>query len=375
VGQGLVVDVAGFTQLGRDHLDLHGDEEAYFAAKASLFTPQHARRAVVTVDDAAGRRLAAQAQVPVLRLSASGATEADARVVQARPRPTVGFEVDLQVRAESARADGAPVRLDLHFTVGLPGRFNVANAALAATMLVVAGVEPDAVVAGLSAARAVPGRMEPVDAGQGFVALVDYAHTPDALASALASVRPAGGRLLVVLGCGGDRDVAKREPMGETAAALADVVVVTDDNPRSEDPRAIRASVLRGAAVGASGREGDSRPVVHEEADRGTAIAWAVARARPGDVVVVAGKGHETGQEVDGVVHPFDDRAVLAAALGAVGHGAVGHGAVGHGAVGHGAVGHGAAAGDAGEADLVGRGQDTPRTGVHRAPDNPEDRA
>jgi UDP-N-acetylmuramoyl-L-alanyl-D-glutamate--2,6-diaminopimelate ligase len=189
----------------------------------------------------------------------------------------------------------------------LPGRFNVANAVLAVALLDAVGVPADTAVAGL-ADTVVPGRMEPVDAGQPFVAVVDYAHTPDAVATALAALRQATpGRLLTVLGCGGDRDAGKRPEMGRVAAEGSDVLIVTDDNPRSEDPAAIRAAVLAGAREVPAER----RAEVAEEGDRRAAIAEAVRAARPGDAVLVAGKGHETGQEAGGRVTPFDDRAVL----------------------------------------------------------------
>jgi UDP-N-acetylmuramoyl-L-alanyl-D-glutamate--2,6-diaminopimelate ligase len=320
---GLRVDVAGFTQLGRDHLDLHGDDEAYHRAKARLFTPQHAVSGVVTVDDPAGRRVAAEASVPVVTLGVRH--PAEATVTSSLARPSGGYDVTLRLPEEPPGKT-----FDLHFTVRLPGAFNVANAALAATMLVRAGIDPDAVAAGLSSCAGVPGRMEPVSVGQPFLAVVDYAHTPDALATALAALRKAAGRLTVVFGCGGDRDAAKRELMGAVASAGADVVVVTDDNPRSEQPAAIRQAVLTGAAAGPA--------EVHEIGDRADAIRWAVARAGKGDVVLVAGKGHETGQEVAGTSYPFDDRSQLRAAL-------------------------------------AGRGfEDTPDGGVRRAPPTPEDR-
>jgi UDP-N-acetylmuramoyl-L-alanyl-D-glutamate--2,6-diaminopimelate ligase len=190
----------------------------------------------------------------------------------------------------------------------LPGRFNVANAVLAVALLDAVGVPVETALAGL-AETVVPGRMEPVDAGQPFVAVVDYAHTPDAVATALAALRAATpGRVLTVLGCGGDRDPGKRAAMGEAAARGSDLLVVTDDNPRSEDPAAIRAAMLAGVPA-------DRRGDVLEIGDRRAAVAAAVARARPGDAVLVAGKGHETGQEVAGTLHPFDDRAVLREAL------------------------------------------------------------
>ena len=190
----------------------------------------------------------------------------------------------------------------------LPGRFNVANAVLAVALLDAVGVPVETALRGI-AETVVPGRMEPVDAGQPFVAVVDYAHTPDAVATALAALRGAtAGRVITVLGCGGDRDPGKRPAMGAAAAAGSDLLVVTDDNPRSEEPAAIRAAMLAGVPA-------DRRAAVLEVGDRRAAIAEAVALARPGDTVLVAGKGHETGQEVAGVVTPFDDREVLREAL------------------------------------------------------------
>jgi UDP-N-acetylmuramoyl-L-alanyl-D-glutamate--2,6-diaminopimelate ligase len=193
----------------------------------------------------------------------------------------------------------------------LPGSFNVANAVAAFAALRALDVAAQDAARGIATVD-VPGRMEPVDRGQGFAAIVDYAHSPDAVERALRVARGfARGRVLVVLGCGGDRDTEKRPVMGEVAARLADVLVVTDDNPRSEDPAAIRASMLAGARSVADGRRAD----VTEVGDRRDAIRTAVRAAGRGDVVLVLGKGHEQGQEVAGVVHPFDDRTVLAEAL------------------------------------------------------------
>jgi UDP-N-acetylmuramoyl-L-alanyl-D-glutamate--2,6-diaminopimelate ligase len=199
--------------------------------------------------------------------------------------------------------------------VRLPGRFNVANAVLAVALLDAVGVPVASALAGI-AQTVVPGRMEPVEAGQPFVAVVDYAHTPDAVATALSALREAtSGRLITVLGCGGDRDPGKRAAMGTSAARLSDVLVVTDDNPRSEDPAAIRAAMLAGVAEVPA----DRRAEVLEVAGRGNALAAAVALAAPGDTLLIAGKGHETGQEVAGTVHPFDDRTVLREVLAAMG--------------------------------------------------------
>lgn len=277
--------VAVFTNLSRDHLDHHGDLRAYFQAKARLFEPALSDRAVVAVDDPHGRLLR------------------DAALI-----PTVGFELadatDLVLGRDGStfRWRGVEVRIDL------PGRFNVANALAAATAAAELGIEPATIAAGLAAAGPVPGRFERIDVGQPYLAAVDFAHTPDGLEQLLAAARElaGGGRVLVVFGAGGDRDPSKRAPMGEVVSRLADVAVVTSDNPRHEDPAAIISQVRSGMDP--------SRPV-HVDPDRRSAIEWAVAEARPGDVLLVAGKGHETTQTTGDVVTPFDDRAVLRAAV------------------------------------------------------------
>jgi len=280
---GICFDVAAFTNLSQDHLDFHPTMEDYEAAKASLFTAERSRRAVVNVDDPAGRRLIRSAGVPLV---------------------TYGEDADWQAREVDLRGNGSSFRLtgpgvDMRAGVRLPGEFNVANAVAAIAVLVSAGVPVEDAVRGVADLPGVPGRMERVDVGQDFLAVVDYAHTPDAVTRLVEAVRAvSAGRVLLVLGCGGDRDRGKRPLMGRAAAA-ADVAVLTSDNPRSEDPDAILAEMAAGA------------PGALREPDRRAAIALAVAQARPGDVVVVAGKGHETGQEVAGTVHPFDDRVVL----------------------------------------------------------------
>ena len=277
--------VAVFTNLSQDHLDFHGTLEDYFAAKASLFLPDRAAVGVINADDPWGRRLLESASLPTRPFGLADA---------------VGLEVDR--RGSSFTWQGQPVRLRL------AGVVNVANALAAAAAARELGVDAAAVAEGLSALEAVRGRYEPVDRGQPFSVLVDYAHTPDALERALAGARQMAGegRVLVVFGCGGERDRAKRPLMGEVAARLADVAVLTNDNPRSEDPAAIIEEVRAGA-------EG-----LVVEPDRRAAIALAFERARPGDVVVLAGKGHEATQVIGGDGRPFDDRAVAAELLGSL---------------------------------------------------------
>lgn len=276
---------AVFTNLSHDHLDFHRDLEDYFEAKATLFTPEYADAAVVNLDDPRGRTLAERALVPT-----SGFSMADAS--------------DIAITPTRARFRWRGVEVDLP----LGGAFNVANALAAATAATVLGVDPATVAAGLRGAPPVPGRFEPVDEGQPFAVLVDYAHKPGALAQALEAARGAteGGRVLLVVGAGGDRDASKRPEMGEVAARLADRVVLTSDNPRGEDPLAIIDAIRSGMPASAD---------VTVEPDRATAIARAIDDALPGDVVLVAGKGHETYQEVGGEVRPFDDRQECAAAL------------------------------------------------------------
>ena len=294
---GVVFDVAAFTNLGRDHLDFHADLEDYFAAKAQLFTPARARRGLVNLDDTYGRRLLAQAEIPMRTFSRHPGAGADWWADAVVPTAT-GSRFVLH------GPDG-----ELPVEVPLPGDFNVANAVCAVASLAEVGYDPVVVAEAMGRGGGVPGRMEPVTVGQDFTAVVDYAHKPDAVEAVLTSVRPSTeGRVIVVIGAGGDRDRGKRAVMGEIASRLADVVVVTDDNPRTEDPAAIRAELLRGAARGGPAE-------LHEEGDRRAAIRLAVGLARAGDCLVVAGKGHETGQEVGGVVHPFDDRIELRAAL------------------------------------------------------------
>jgi UDP-N-acetylmuramoyl-L-alanyl-D-glutamate--2,6-diaminopimelate ligase len=288
--------VAAFTNLGRDHLDFHADEETYFEAKASLFTPERTRRAVLNVDDPRGRELAERVvrdgRVELTTVSLGGTTDVAALSCDLRDDGRTAVRVRLRNR---------PVA----FTLSLPGAFNVRNAITALAMVEVTGGDVDAAAAGLAAAT-VPGRMQRVELGPDApVVYVDFAHTPQAVTAALEAA--GSRRRIAVLGCGGDRDPAKRRPMGAAAATHADLVVVTDDNPRSEEPAAIRAEVLAGARAVPGTAE------VLDGGDRRSAIRLAMMRARPGDVVAVLGKGHELGQEVGGAVLPFSDVEVIAA--------------------------------------------------------------
>ena len=295
---GFTFDVGVFLNLGRDHLDFHGDVQSYFLAKAALFTPSRARHAVVNADDTQGKALIELIgdQIPVTTFSTAGRV-ADWRATNIRAHR---LGTDLSVLMPDGR--------DLPLSVPLPGIFNVSNAVAVLAALAAAGFDPEEAAAGIASSPGVPGRMERIEEGQDFTVVVDYAHKPDAITAVLAALRPVtAGRLIVVVGAGGDRDQGKRPLMGAAAAQVADLVIVTDDNPRSEDPAAIRSSVLAGASVGPA--------AVVEVADRRDAIEHAIALAHRGDAVVIAGKGHETGQEIAGEVHPFDDRIVVREAL------------------------------------------------------------
>ena len=278
---GMRFAAAVFTNLGHDHLDLHGSMENYYAAKASLFRPGLADLGVVNADDPAGRRILDEASIPMVPFSVESLSE-----------------VNVEVDCISYRWRGRRVRLPIG------GGFNVMNSLAAAETAVTLGVGADDVASALSSAEPVPGRFEAVRNAHGFHVIVDYAHTPDGLASVLASAREAStGRVIVVFGCGGNRDRDKRPQMGRVASGAADLVIVTSDNPRGEDPRAIIAEIVAGIPDG----EGVGAIV---EPDRAIAIEEALRLARPGDVVVLAGKGHETTKTIGDQVIEFDDRAV-----------------------------------------------------------------
>ncbi|HEY8081625.1 MAG TPA: UDP-N-acetylmuramoyl-L-alanyl-D-glutamate--2,6-diaminopimelate ligase [Acidimicrobiales bacterium] len=285
---GLRFDVAVFTNLSHEHLDYHGTMDAYFEAKAGLFEPARAAAAVVCVDDEWGRRLAARHAVPTVEVSSSDASS-----------------VEVGLGRTSFRWRDHPV------TTGLTGHVNVIDSLLALSAASVLGVDDAEAAIALSLVPPVPGRLEAVGSGAPRV-LVDYAHTPAALQQVLGDLRALdpSARLIVVFGCGGDRDADKRPEMGRVASELADEVIVTSDNPRSEDPEAILDAIVAGAT-------GPAR--LRRQIDRVAAIAEAIESASSDDVVLIAGKGHETAQEIAGTLVPLDDREVAGAALSAKG--------------------------------------------------------
>jgi UDP-N-acetylmuramoyl-L-alanyl-D-glutamate--2,6-diaminopimelate ligase len=311
---GLGCEVAVFTHLSHDHLDYHGTMERYLDAKLMLFDGRNGPpaasggTAVVHARDpraAAVMAAAARGGMRLLRTSDDAAEEAAEVVVREIVPVTEGLRLVVSAMGQLPLPGAAATRESARreHRVGLPllGRYNAANAAVAFGAALALGIAPGTIVRGLESMPAVPGRLERVDAGQPFLVLVDYAHTPDALARSLAAAREhATGRVLLVFGCGGDRDRGKRPLMGRSAAQGAERVWVTSDNPRGEDPAAIIAEVV----AGAPGRG------LLIEPDRRAAIAAAIAEARPGDAVLIAGKGHETTQTIGDRVLPFDDRMV-----------------------------------------------------------------
>jgi UDP-N-acetylmuramoyl-L-alanyl-D-glutamate--2,6-diaminopimelate ligase len=287
-------DALVFTNLSQDHLDLHGTMEEYFLTKRRLFVGAQPPPAAVNVGTEWGRRLAA-----------------DLADAHRAPLVTYGLGEDAEIRPEALEvtAEGSRFRAaGIDVETRLRGLFNVENAlgALAAGLLL--DLDETAIAEGIAAVPGVPGRFEVVDEGQPFFVVVDYSHTPDSLATALRAARGlAEGKVVVVFGAGGDRDRGKRPLMGRVAAELADVAIVTSDNPRSEEPLAIIQDVLQGSGVD-----------VEIDPDRRSAIERAIVLAEPGDLVLIAGKGHEQGQDAGGVVQPFDDRAVARQALAAL---------------------------------------------------------
>ncbi len=291
---GLAFAVAVFLGLTQDHLDFHPSMEDYFSVKSRLFTDQFTKSAVINVDDIWGTKMAATCMVPC---TTYGLTER----AEWHPRDVA---VDAAGRSHFvAVGPGWEIPVNL----SMPGGFNVANALAALASVHAVGLDVEAAAVGLESVS-VPGRFERIENERGLGAYVDYAHTPDAVTRVLDVARVATrGRLITVLGCGGDRDAAKRPLMGAAAAQESDLVIVTDDNPRSEDAATIRRAILDGIG---------SASEVREIGDRAAAIDFAVASAAPGDCIMLLGKGHERGQEIADVLHPFDDRVELRRALG-----------------------------------------------------------
>lgn len=303
--EGLSYAASGFTNLSQDHLDFHADMEDYFQAKRSLFVPERSERGAVNIDDPYGRKLFDSIEIPCIGFGHAPGADVQAKNVELHPD---GSSFDLVT-------PGGRQRL----SIGLAGAFNIYNCLAAAAIALQADVPLDVIASGLTSIRSVPGRFESISRGQPFAVVVDYAHTPDSLdnvlraARRLAQAQGSPGRVLCVFGCGGDRDRGKRPLMGAVVAQLADHMVVTSDNPRSEDPIAIIDEILEGVIA--------YRPQGPDVVlpDRREAIAESLREARAGDVVVIAGKGHETGQQFAGVTHPFDDRVVAAEELDGLG--------------------------------------------------------
>lgn len=287
--------LAAFTNLTQDHLDFHGDMSSYFAAKSLLFTQEYADRALINIDDPWGSNLFAETKILVESVSRSNPS-ADWHF-SSIDRRSHGYDVAI-------RGIGG-ILIEGH--IPLVGLHNLDNTLMAVGLAVASGLDPLAIGNDLSQLRGAPGRLEVINLGQNFLALVDFAHTPDAVSRTLAALREVTeGRIIAVLGCGGDRDSSKRPLMGDALVAGSDVAIFTSDNPRSEDPDVILESML-------NGRQANENLVI--EGNRRGAIAIAVSEANPGDTVILLGKGHETGQEINGVKHPFDDRLELARAI------------------------------------------------------------
>jgi UDP-N-acetylmuramoyl-L-alanyl-D-glutamate--2,6-diaminopimelate ligase len=309
---GIELEVAGFTNLTQDHLDYHGSMEAYGAAKERLFTEYAPRTSVVMVDQPFGRQLSRRAAGTLLRASLQPQAEAELRALYYE-----STRAGIRARVDSPQGE-------IELVSPLFGAHNLENLLITLGMALGLGIAPAVIAAALGDARGAPGRMERVSTPHDLMVLVDYAHTPDALQRALAAVRPlTAGRLFVVCGCGGDRDRTKRAPMGEAAVRGADVAVLTSDNPRTEDPLRILTAMEEGArragsALAEPGAAGQGYVVI---ADRAQAIRAAIAAARPGDSVLLAGKGHETYQVIGREKRGFDDRVEAAQALASWGGG------------------------------------------------------
>ena len=291
----IVFSIAAFTNLSQDHLDYHGDMESYFAAKATLFERDRVHRSVINIDDPSGARLASMVSIPVMSVGTTPSAEVRIHDIESTPRGTA-FTLGHRGR-------------ELDVEIPLIGAFNVANAALAAAIGIAQNIDDVSIIAGLASVPTIRGRMEVVEHDGDFTVVVDYAHTPDAISEVLQAAKvAANGRVIAVIGAAGDRDRDKRSLMGAAAVRFADLTVITSDNPRSEDPAEIAAEVRRGVdAV-----PGSISQVV---LDRAEAITLAISEADTGDIILILGKGHETGIEAHGEITPFDDRLQALAAL------------------------------------------------------------
>jgi UDP-N-acetylmuramoyl-L-alanyl-D-glutamate--2,6-diaminopimelate ligase len=287
---GIKFEVAIFTNLTQDHLDFHGSMENYFAAKALLFTPEFSKQAIICTDDDWGTKLAAQVKIPAITIGANGEWKTT------NANSNVDGITTQQIEIQNSDS--------VSLSVNMLGSYNATNAACALAASQILGLPIATSLESLKNVRSIPGRLEKVAIASPGTAIVDYAHTPDAVATVLTVIKDASPkRIITVIGCGGDRDSLKRPLMGKVAAQLSDVVIITDDNPRSEQPEDIRSAMIAGTQ--------DCLAEVIEIADRRAAIAKALSLSGPGDVIAVLGKGHETGQEISGRVLPFDDRVVV----------------------------------------------------------------
>ncbi len=287
---GLCFDVAIFTNLTQDHLDFHGSMDKYFAAKAVLFTPEFSKQAIVCIDDDWGKKLASESRIPLVTVGKDGNWKTSQAISHSNGLTTQNIEIE--------NSDS------ISLTVNMLGSFNATNAACALAASDLLGMPISEGLESLQNVRPIPGRLEKIAISSAGTALVDYAHTPDAVATVLTVIKDANPeKIITVIGCGGDRDALKRPLMGKVAAQLSDIVIITDDNPRSESPALIRSAMI-------AGTQGLPAAVI-EIADRREAIAKALSLSQTGDVIAVLGKGHETGQEISGEVFPFDDRVVV----------------------------------------------------------------
>lgn len=293
--QGAKFKVVGFSNLTQDHLDYHKNMSNYFNAKAKLFTKEYAESAVINIDDQHGLQLSKQVSIPIQTVSRNN-KNADWYYEKIESKID-GFEVDINSK------DGKKISGKL----SLIGEFNLDNLLLAVALASIAGLDEDKISAAIAKLRSVPGRLEQIKNGQGFTALVDYAHTPDAVSRVLEIAgKITNGKVIAVLGCGGDRDTSKRPVMGQALFTGSDIAIFTSDNPRSESSDEILKAMVAGIDLAEKGF------VIK---DRRAAIDFAVAMASEGDCVLILGKGHESGQEVNGIITPFDDRKELADAI------------------------------------------------------------